>query len=197
MVRHKCRKLECPPDNVKGPKVNCLKCNTCCYLQCFGYEKGPSIENNETVKKDVDGHVEVMFVSCLAFVCCDTAATSDEIRKKLKLPKARETSRATSPTNDEATSEIKAIKEMIVSIKNSTDANTAAIAEIKSTTAKTEANVQKVSDQNDTLKQMQLNATPSSGTGQAMAYVNRFRYRAAVKAQTPKRSRSDSPEPNR
>lgn len=141
MTRHECKKLVCPSDNVSGPKINCIKCRTCCYLKCFGFEAGPIIENNETVKKVVNGSVVVMFVSCMAFVCCDETATTEEIRKVLKMPKACESSRGRPMNNDAIANEMKAMKEMLNSIKNATDVNTVEIAEIKSMTAKTEATV--------------------------------------------------------
>lgn len=195
MAQHKCKKLVCPQDNVKGPKVNCLKCNTCCYLLCFGFERGPTIEKNETVKKIVDGNVVVMFPSCIAFVCCGNEVSSEEIRGKLKLPKVRDSSskgRASNVSNDAMANEMKSIKELLTSIKKATDTNTAEIAEIKSLSTKTEANVKKATE----LNAMNC-ASPAPRRSPAMSYVQAFKERAATKSSlsvTPgKRQRSDSP----
>lgn len=193
MVRHKCKKLECPKDNSTGPKVNCLKCKSCCYLKCFGFEAGPTIAGNDTVQLPVNGMIVVMFASCMAFVCCDDTVTTGELRSAsgLKFPTARDTSKA--KVNDAL---VKEIKDMLKSIKEATDTNTADIAEIKSMTTKTEANVKKATERNENMNQ---NATP---VGPALRYVQNYRSRsyanvAASSSATPfsanKRKRPASP----
>ncbi|XP_055308655.1 uncharacterized protein LOC129572670 [Sitodiplosis mosellana] len=36
---HKCSEDDCKRDCVSGPKTKCKKCNTLCYLLCYGFEK--------------------------------------------------------------------------------------------------------------------------------------------------------------
>lgn len=71
--------------------------------------------------------------------------------------------------------ELKSIKEMLSSLINATNTNTAEIAEIKSLSTQTDANVKKVSEQNIA---MNLSVPQSP----AMKYVNDFRARSYAAA---------------
>lgn len=132
MTQHKCNRNDCPPVNVNGPKIKCAKCKGMCYLKCSVSEKGPTIETNGTVKKVLnDGTVVVMFMSGMAFVCCESTVASTEVRAAMKLPVKRDSS-SKGKGDTIIASEINNIKELLQSIKNATDANTAEITEIKS-----------------------------------------------------------------
>lgn len=195
MASHKCSRTECPAD---GPKVNCIKCKNKCNLKCFGFEKSATIDGNESVKKKLsDGTVVVMFVSCMAFVCCDNDVAANEVRAGLKWPHKRDTSanksKSSGANDNMITNEIQSIKDLLQSIKNATDINTAEIAEIKSLSTKTEANVKKVTEQSGQMNQ----CTPA--TGAAMNYAQAYRSNALSKAagqtptSAPKRKRFNSP----
>lgn len=201
MSRHKCNREDCPRDNTTGPKINCCKCKKMCYLKCYGFEKANVIDGNETVageKSLADGTVVVMFLSCMAFCCCDGIVTSTEIRSGLKMPPSRSTSKAN--TNDIA-NEMKTMKQMLESIQLATEANTAAITEMKTLSSKTEANMQKLADKNEE-NQMSFTGTPSGPP--AMSYVQAFRNKMTTRANaspnqmnrmnSSKRPRTESPQ---
>lgn len=159
-------------------------------MKCFGFEKGPTIETNETVKKVLnDGTIVVMFMSGMAFVCCESTVASTEVRAAMKLPVKRDSS-SKGKGDTIIASEINNIKELLQSIKNATDANTAEIAEIKSLSTKTNANVEKVNEHNVAITSNTQTNAP------AMKYVNEFRSRALARgSNTPtssKRKRDES-----
>lgn len=170
-----------------------------CFLKCFGFDKSTTIDGNESVKKTLDdGTVVVMFVSCMAFACCADNVSSAEIRPSLKLPASRSTSKVN--TSDIA-NDVKTMKSMLESIQMATEANTTAINEMKKLSSKTEENVQKLTDQNES-NQMSFNATPTGPP--AMSYVQAFRTRMLATAgaspnridrvNTLKRPRIESPK---
>lgn len=133
-----------------------------------------------------------MFVSCMTFVCCENDISASEVRTGLKWPTKRDTSKSKATTNDIIATEMKSIKELITSIKNATDANTAEIAAIKSLSTQTDANVKKVTEQNGVMNQMQTPLAPG------MKYIQEHRARSYAKAvsATPtgaKRKRLQSP----
>lgn len=169
-----------------------------CYLKCYGFEKSNTIEGNETVKRNLaDGTVVVMFVSCMAFSCCDEIVASNDVRATLKMPKTRSTSKANANANpNEIVSEMKIMKQMLESIQMATETNTRDISEMKKCSSKTEANIQKLTDRNEG-KEFAFTATPQSP---GLSYVTDFRKRMTAKANaTPvgssnrlKRRRTDS-----
>lgn len=190
---HKCDRESCAPVNISGPKVNCAKCKNTCFLKCFGFEKGTTVDSIETVKKVMsDGTVVVMFLPCMAFVCCDKTVTASEVRSTLKMPAKRDSS--TSKKGDSLiANEINSIKELLLSIKDATDTNTAEIAAIKSLTTKTDENVKKVTNNANV---MSMN-TP---TGSALKYVNAYKARALARGSMDspnKRQRTSSPHEKR
>lgn len=93
------------------------------------------------------------FASCMAFSCCLEVMTPNNQKSGLKMPSvSRSTSKSRQPKADEIiANELVNIEEMFSSIKSATDANTAEIAEIKSLSKKTEANVKKATEQNAVL----------------------------------------------
>lgn len=150
---HKCDRDSCPTVNVNGPKTKCVKCLNPCFLKCFGFEKGEKVEGIETVKWKFGGGIVIAFLPTLAFACCTDSFASIEPKTVLKMPTARATSKTRqqklTETNDSVVvTELSKIKEMLSSIKQATDTNTADIAEIKNLSTKTEANVKKVTEQN-------------------------------------------------
>lgn len=187
---HKCSRDDCETVNVSGPKVNCLKCKNQCYLQCFGFEKGPTIDSNDTVKKVLaDGTVVVMFMACMAFVCCDKTVSATDVRAGLKMPSKRDTSKAKSTSNDTIAKEMKAMKELLLTIKTATDMNSTDIAAMKSLSQKTEENVQKLADESAQTPNRNRTAAPG------LSYVQAFRARGAALANSSpalKRKRNDS-----
>lgn len=125
--------------------------------------------------------------------------TEKDQKSGLKLPSvARSASKGRPPKSNDndqlLATELNNIKKMLQSIQNATDTNTAEIAEIKSMTTKTDANVQKTAEQ--TAKLNQFNETPRATNGHAMSYVTAFRNRAAASAlsSSSKRKRHISPE---
>lgn len=139
-----------------------------------------------------------MFVSCMAFACCVDNVSSTEVRSKLKMPSLRSTSK--SNTNDIA-NDVKFIKGILESIQMATEANTAAINEMKKTSSTTEENVKKLTEQN-VPNQMAFTATPIGSP--PMSYVQAFRSKMTSKANatpnrlnrmnSPKRPRIESPK---
>lgn len=198
MTRHKCSD-KCPSAARNGPKIKCCKCNTVCHLQCFDFEMGSKVDSQDTEKITTNGFSFTTFLSTMAFSCCTEALSAAEQRAALKIPTvARSVSKSRSKSNEcdqLLTNELNTIKEMLKSIEIATTANTAEIAEIKSMTAKTDASIQKVSEQSATSNQLQFNGTPKMSP--ALSYVNAFRSRATSKAfNSPnnKRKRTDSIE---
>lgn len=195
MTRHKCSE-SCTRAAQNGPKIKCCKCQTVCFLNCFGFEAGAKVDNLDTVKLSVNGFVFTTYMSTLGFSCCTDVLTPTDQKKALKIPAADRSSsrnRATSSKDDDKilVNELKSMKEMLSSIQHATDANTAAIAEIKSLSTQTDANLKKVTEQN-AVNHLQ---TPN---GPAMNYVQQYRTKSYAKAAagTPlsaKRKRSDSP----
>lgn len=118
---------------------------------------------------------------------------ADEQKFVLKMPMVtRSNSKGRPAKLNEAdttiANEMKSIKEMLTAIKDATEANTAEIAVIKSLSTQTEANVKKVSEQNDA-----MNKTP---IGPAMKYVQNYRARSfanVVAAATPKGAKRPRP----
>lgn len=196
MSRHKCDATKCPKKCISGPKIKCCKCDRLCYLQCYDFEAGTKIDGLETVKLSSNGMVISTFISTLAFSCCTDTLSPAEQKVALKMPSTgRSSSQGRPPKKSEGeqlfANEIETIKDMLTSIKEATAKNTAEIAEIKSTTAKTDACVQKATEQNT------LNLMTPNNTAPAMSYVAAFHGRAAARAaQTPsssKRKRTSSP----
>lgn len=193
---HKCSD-KCPKDAKNGPKMKCCSCDNVCYLQCFGFEAGPKIDGLETVKATMNGSfVIATFLTTMALQCCSNTMTTSQQKTALKLPTtARSTSNTRSKNESEQTvvKELHNIKEMLASLKNATDANTAEITAIKSLSTQTDANVKKVSEQNAAMNNL------STPVGSAMKYVNEYRNRsyasaAAQSSQNAKRKRSESDE---
>lgn len=179
-MTHKCNRDNCAPVAVNGPKLKCAKCKTLCYLQCFGFDDGAKIGGLDTVKFTLpSGGVISTFVSTMVFTCCSDTMTTTE-NKTLKVPSAPRSTSKGRPSKDEnesmITSELNMIKEILTSIKSATEANTAEIAEIKSLSTKTEANVKKVTEQSQT----PIRNEPRIGT--ALTYAQAFRANALSKA---------------
>lgn len=206
-MTHKCDD-QCPSAAKRGPKLKCCKCGNLCYLNCFDFEAGEKIDGQQTVKLSLNGRlVFSTFVSTMAFSCCSNTMTpSEQTNKKngLKLPsvqRSTSTTRAATKSNEEQllANKLNSIEEMLISIKNATESNTAEIAAIKSLSTKTDATVKKVSEQNATMQQL---STPK---GPAMQYVTNYRARsyAAAAAQTAagtpsgKRKREQTNEPQK
>lgn len=136
--RHKCDREQCAPINVNGPKTKCAKCKNVCFLKCFGMDSAEKIDNNETMKiKASDGSIVYAFVAHLAFVCCNDTLSSTEQKSAMKI----QSTRATSKTRQQKTTEMNEatiakelfdIKTALATIKNSTDANSNDLNEIKS-----------------------------------------------------------------
>lgn len=172
IMTHKC------DSKCKGKvKVKCCKCGTVCHLQCFGFKAGEKIDGQDTILLSSNGSIFTTFVSCMAFKCCSDEMEPTEQKFVLKMPTtSRSTSktRTTKPIESEQllANELNGIKEMLASIKGATDANTAAIAEIKSLSTKNEASMNKMKERI---------ATPSQSP--AMNYVQHFRQRAHSKAE--------------
>lgn len=194
MTRHKCNRDNCPPNNITGPKIKCAKCKNLCFLQCFGFESGEKVDGQDTVKiKGPNESICTMFVSCMAFQCCSNVMTDTDQKKALKLPtvarstsKNRSTSSLSNDNEQLLVNELTHIKQMLTSIQNATDENTAEIAEIKMLSTKTEENVKKATEMNQ-LK------TPQNGA--AMSYVDAYKRNATAAAmETPssKRKRTDT-----
>lgn len=196
MSRHKCSADSCPRAVINGPKMKCCKCDALCYLQCYGFESGTKIDGQDTVKITFNNEVVLTtFLSTMAFSCCTSTLAPAEQKASLKMPSVtRSASKSRSKSNENEqllANELSSIKEMLTSIKNATEANTAEIAEIKSLSSQTDANVKKVSEQNAT---MNLLSTPMAP---AMDYVRSHRARSYAKAAAAttnnKRKRTDSP----
>lgn len=178
-MAHKCNRDTCKPE------TNCIKCKSLCYLGCFGFDAGATVNGQETLKAaSLDGAAFSVFASCMVFSCCGSVITSTEQTKAMKMPTARSTSRGR-PTNEQTMlNDLKAIKEMLTTIQSATEKNTTDIAEIKSLSTKTDANMQKVTESNSE------NASP------ALQYHRGFLKRGLEKANgTPngKRTRSNTP----
>lgn len=192
---HKCGE-KCSASAKNGPKIKCCTCDNLCYLQCFDFESGGKIDGQDTVKITLaTGAVFTTFLSTMGFSCCTNAMASKDQRKALKMPssaRSSSSSRLKSSENEQiVTNELKAIKAMLTSIKSATDANTAEIAEIKSLSTQTDANVKKVSTQNAA---MNIFPAPQSP---AMQYVQSYRAKSyAAAARTAATSSSSTETPN-
>lgn len=114
-----------------------------CYLRCFGFEEGPKIDGYDTVKKMIPNETSVyIFLSCMAFCCCSSSLIPTELKTALKIPSTNRSSlksRQTKPSENESllANEINNIKEILISIKNTTESYNTKI-ELLST--KTDAN---------------------------------------------------------
>lgn len=177
MTIHKCDKATCPPAHLNGPKIKCYKCGKVCYLQCFGFQPGAKINEQDTVKMASSGILFTTFISCMAFSCCSDQLTDDEQKFTLKLPstaRSQSRGRPSKQTENESmiANELSNIKGMLQMIKTATEANTADIAEIKSTTTSTDANVKKATEQ----------GTTSGFFSPAMNYANNYRERMYARA---------------
>lgn len=189
-MSHKCDRENCRPEYVNGPKIKCHKCGRICFLGCFGFEAGDQIDGQQTVKcRLLSGCMFTMLLSCMAFQCCDQIMVGAEQKKALKCPKSTSNDSESRGNQSELfVNELKHIKEMLSSIKSATDSNTAEIAEIKSLSTKTDANVQKVTEQSAATSLL----TPRAP---GLQYVNDYRNRAISKGlgETPnKRKRFES-----
>lgn len=127
MVHH-CNRDDCPPTNVTGPKTKCIKCGNLCFLRCFGFVSC-EIGGQDAVKLNLsDVNVVYMFVSQFAFVCCSDSVPATTLKQALKLPSTRSSSKSRAkPTESNETSianEILIVKDMLMAIKASGDANT-------------------------------------------------------------------------
>lgn len=177
-MTHKCSRDNCKTEHINGPKIKCLKCKSTCYLQCFGFIAGEKINGMDTVKCWIqDGSVFSTFLSTMIFSCCGTM-TSTEQKSGLKMPSAaqRGPSKSRESKNECEETILNALADInktLASIKTATDMNTAEIAEIKSLSSTTEANVKKVTEQN---------AMGTPGVGQAMTYAKAFRQQALERA---------------
>lgn len=204
--RPKCNE-QCPRSARDGPKINCTKCKTLCHLQCFDFESGETINGMETVKyTPPNGTVITTFVATLGFACCTNTMSASAQKAALKMPtvergssKGRQSKSIESDKNDALVTEMKLMKDLLMKIKDVTDANTVQIEEMKKMSTTTEASVKVLSEKSD---QNQMMNTP----GRALSYVDAFKRNAFAKANrspngTPsrKRARNDvtnEPKPN-
>lgn len=185
-MAHQCDRENCKPAFVDGPKMKCYTCGRMCFLGCYGLEAGTKVDGMDTVKwLSSNGGVFSTYLPFLIFSCCDTVMPADVQRKQLKIPSTVRSGSKGRPTNDQVMiNELKTIKEMLTSIQSATSMNTADIAEIKSLSTKTDANMQKVTDSNA--------ATASPALSYHQNFLKRTRDTASG---TPigKRSRSNTP----
>lgn len=206
MAQHKCHRLGCDERSKNGPKVKCIKCGNMSYLLCFGFDKGEKIDGLDTViMRFPGGRCMSTFTSCLSFACCTEEPTMAQLKEAMKLPKSRSNSISrqvkekdtNSDTNESnVANELNGIKQLLSEIKKATDANTMDIAEIKSLSTKTEANVKKVTEQNDKLKLSSIRSvnrgepsTPSSSYAQLLRSNLNTNYPSL---QSPKRRRTET-----
>lgn len=187
MSRHKCNRADCPPINISGPKIKCCKCNSICYLKCYGFEAGEKIGEHETVKLAAqDGYVMHSFLSCMAFACCTDTLTAEEQKKALKMPASnRATSKARKTEFESISSELNVIKRMITSIHASTDKNTADIAEIKAMSTNTDANVKKVTELQQK-KVVSRNISLSNASKTSFSHGQSTSFANVIQNETPK-----------
>lgn len=123
-----------------------MKCENLCYLQCFDFKAGETIDGQETMKITLqNGTCFTSFVSCMAFSCCSDRMSSTEQKKALKLPqltRSTSKSRTSKPNESESiiANEFKELKQTLQSIKNATKSNAFENAAFKTSSAQTESN---------------------------------------------------------
>lgn len=79
---HSCNRDDCEPNNVNGPKTNCIKCGNLCFLKCFGFVPVDKINGQDAVKWKVsENNVLYVLVSQFAFVCCSNSVAQNTLKK--------------------------------------------------------------------------------------------------------------------
>lgn len=161
---HKCNRDDCPPNVIKGPKIKCSKCKNECYLKCFGFDKADKIDGNETLKISLsNGASAYVYLTQLSLVCCsDTVPVADQklFMPKMNKQRAQSKSRQTNEsTESKIRNELTTIKNMLNSIRNSTDTNAADLLEIKSNTSEIIETVKQQSKPNNL--EIRQKSTPS------------------------------------
>lgn len=125
---------------MSGPKTKCIKCDSICYLRCFGFEAGTKVEDQETIKYPLpNGTIFSAYLSCMAFSCCSDIMTANEQRSALKLPTAQMKGNVT--------------ESMIVQLKETISEHESTIGKLQSELKGQSEVIQQLADKNDNPEQ--------------------------------------------
>lgn len=119
MAEHICHRDNCPPNNIKGPKTTCAKCNKLAYLLCHGFDS----HGNDFVKfKLPNGSKFIAASSSFTWLCqnCETAGFI-VTAKGAMTPNASTTPSRAASQKPTANNFEKAIMKQLVELKNSID----------------------------------------------------------------------------
>lgn len=146
MTTHKCNRDTCPPANINGPKMKCIKCKNQCYLKCFGLNIDSTMNS---IKIRLPNGIMWVELATSQFSCCDVNPPPTELSSNQQKPKQTITQTATVSELDKnhtMMNEMCEIKNLLNSIKVASDKNSNDLSEIKSSSTETVVLLKKATD---------------------------------------------------
>lgn len=191
---HICDRNVCPPKAVSGPKVSCAKCQSTCFLLCFGFEK---CGVNGVKISSASGCNIAMDPNSICFTCtkCDAAFLTDAINDKMEsanttqkqtqqlhdTPKLKaSTNNVTISTDSPATNaqlkiEILKMSKSLMGIKRMLDTSSSDLSELKNIGVDTNTMVKSIN-----IKTAELNTDVSTKLNEISSQAQ-----SAMSSQTP------------